>query len=196
MARSQAKRRRTRGAVDALPSGALRVRVYAGEEPLTFDAVISGSELIVDGTVEEVMFGGLAFRLAVKEVFKGPAVGREVRIGPTVEPQGRGCEVGLETGQHVVLGIVDIDAPLNSLATAVWFVSPDGSVSSPGSPWELATNVEDLRDELRRAVPDTAMPFANRDAPVDVLATLLGLACVAAAIGVVGRRAVHGSANA
>ncbi|MBW0111605.1 tyrosine-type recombinase/integrase [Pseudonocardia sp. KRD-182] len=35
MARSGAKRSRLRGAVDALPSGALRVRVYAGEDPLT-----------------------------------------------------------------------------------------------------------------------------------------------------------------
>jgi integrase len=35
MARSTAKRSRARGAVDALPSGALRVRVYAGEDPLT-----------------------------------------------------------------------------------------------------------------------------------------------------------------
>jgi integrase len=35
MARSQPRRRRTRGTVDELPSGALRVRVYAGADPLT-----------------------------------------------------------------------------------------------------------------------------------------------------------------
>ncbi len=35
MTRSTSKRSRTRGAVDSLPSGALRVRVYAGEDPLT-----------------------------------------------------------------------------------------------------------------------------------------------------------------
>jgi hypothetical protein len=29
------KRRRTRGSIDELPSGALRVRVYAGRDPLT-----------------------------------------------------------------------------------------------------------------------------------------------------------------
>jgi integrase len=35
MARSQPRRRRSRGAIDELPSGALRVRVYAGADPLT-----------------------------------------------------------------------------------------------------------------------------------------------------------------
>src|SRR4051794_22950496 len=35
MTRSPAARRRSRGAIDALPSGALRVRVYAGKDPLT-----------------------------------------------------------------------------------------------------------------------------------------------------------------
>lgn len=141
---------------------------------LTFDAAITGSELIVEGTVEEVMFDGLAFRLAVEEVFKGTVGGREVRIGPT-NPEGRGCEVGLQVGQHVVLGIVDIQAPLNSLATAVWFVAADGSLSSPGSLWEVATDIDDLRAKLRQAVPDTALPVKPHGAPASTALTVLGL---------------------
>ncbi len=35
MAGPRTGRRRQRGAIDELPSGALRVRVYAGEDPLT-----------------------------------------------------------------------------------------------------------------------------------------------------------------
>lgn len=35
LARSQPRRRRTRGTIDELPSGALCVRVYAGADPLT-----------------------------------------------------------------------------------------------------------------------------------------------------------------
>lgn len=35
MMRSRPRRQRSRGAVDELPSGALRVRVYAGADPLT-----------------------------------------------------------------------------------------------------------------------------------------------------------------
>src|SRR5680860_1497306 len=133
--------------------------------PLTFAAVVSGSELIIEGTVDEVMFDGLAFRLAVKEVSTGPAVGSDVWIGPTAGPEGRGCEVGLQVGEHVVLGIVDMHAQLNALATAVWFVGPDGSLSSPGSLWEVATDIEDLRAKLRQAVPDTALPFEPPGAP-------------------------------
>lgn len=139
--------------------------------PLTFDAAVSGSELIVEGTVEDIMFDGLAFRLAVKEVFKGPVGGPEVRIGPTV-PEGRGCEVGLQVGQHVVLGVVDIHAQLNSLATAIWFVAEDGSLSSPGSLWEVATDIEDLRAKLRQAVPDTALPFEPQGAPAGTALTV------------------------
>ena len=157
---------------------------------MTFDAAVSGSELIVEGTVEDIMFDGLAFRLAVKEVFKGPMGGPEVRIGPTV-PEGRGCEVGLQVGQHVVLGVVDIHAQLNSLATAVWFVAEDGSLSSPGSLWEVATDIEDLRAKLRQALPDTALPFEPRDAPASTLAALLGLVCVVAA-GAAVRRSERG----
>lgn len=155
--------------------------------PLTFDAAVSGSELIVEGTVEEVLADGLAFRLAVKEVFKGPVGGPEVRIGPTV-PEGRGCEVGLQVGQHVVLGVVDMHAQLNALATAVWFVAADGSLSSPGSLWEVATDIEDLRAKLRQAVPDTALPLEPRGAPASTLVALLGLSCMVAAGAVVRRR--------
>jgi hypothetical protein len=35
MARSSGRRQRTRGSVDKLPSGAFRVRVYAGKDPVT-----------------------------------------------------------------------------------------------------------------------------------------------------------------
>lgn len=154
--------------------------------PLTLDAAISGSELIVEGTVEEVMLDGLAFRLAVTEVFKGSAAGPEVRIGPT-EPVGRGCEVALSVGQHVVLGVVDTDAQLNSLATAVWFVAADGSLSSPGSLWEVATDIEDLRAKLRQAVPDTALPVDSRAAPANTTLILLGVASVVLA-GAAARR--------
>lgn len=156
--------------------------------PLTFDAAISGSELIVEGTVEEVLLDGLAYRLAVKEVFKGPAGGPEVRIGPTADPEVRGCEVGLQVGQHVVLGVVDMHAQLNALATAVWFVAADGSLSSPGSLWEVATDIEDLRAKLRQAVPDTALPFEPRGAAASTLVALLGLSCVVAVGAVVLRR--------
>lgn len=144
--------------------------------PLTFDAVIAGSELIVEGTVEEVMFGGLAFRLAVKEVFKGPATGSEVRIGPADAPEGGGCEVGLQVGEHVVLGVVDMHAQLNSLATAAWYVAADGSLSSPGSLWEVATDIEHLRAKLRQAIPDTALPVNPQGAPAGTAVAVLGLA--------------------
>ena len=100
--------------------GAGRDRACSGP-PLTFDDVVSGSELIVEGTVEELMLDGMAHRLRVMEVFKGSVFGDEVRIGPATGPVGRGCEVGLQFGQHEVLGVVDVHAPLNSLATAVWF---------------------------------------------------------------------------
>ncbi|MBA2255299.1 MAG: hypothetical protein H0W07_09320 [Chloroflexi bacterium] len=148
--------------------------------PLTFDDVVIGSELIVEGTVEELMLDGMAYRLGVTEVFKGTVLGDEVRIGPASGPVGRGCEVGLQFGQHVVLGVVDVDAPLNSLATAVWFVAPDGSLSSPGSLWELASDIEDLREQLRQAIPDTAVEVSSGGTPGGLV--ILGLACVLSAI--------------
>ncbi len=148
--------------------------------PLTFDDVVSGSELIVEGTVEELMLDGMAYRLGVMEVFKGTVIGDEVRIGPASGPVGRGCEVGLQLGQHVVLGVVDVDAPLNSLATAVWFVAPDDSLSSPGSLWELASDVEDLRQRLRQAIPDTAVDVPSGITPTGF--AVLGLTCVLSAI--------------
>jgi len=60
----------------------------------TFDEVVSRSSLIVEGAVEEALLDGVAYRLSVDEVFKGQALGAEVRIGPTVAPGGRGCELG------------------------------------------------------------------------------------------------------
>jgi len=148
--------------------------------PLTFNDVVSGSELILEGTVEELMLDGMAYRLGVMEVFKGAVLGDEVRIGPAIGPVGRGCEVGLQVGQHVVLGVVDVDAPLNSLATAVWFVAQDGSLSSPGSLWELASDIEDLRQQLRQAIPDTAVEVPSSGIPSGF--AVLGLACVLSAI--------------
>jgi len=104
---------------DGPAPGAGATRACSGP-PLTFDDVVSGSELLLEGTVEELMLDGMAYRLRVMEVFKGTVLGDEVRIGPASGPVGRGCEVGLQLGKHVVLGVVDADAPLNSLATAVW----------------------------------------------------------------------------
>ncbi len=171
----------------AAPPLALMVMLLAPTEtracsgpPLTFDDVVIGSELIVEGTVEELMLDGMAYRLRVMEVFKGTALGDELRIGPATGPVGRGCEVGLQLGQHVVLGVVDVDAPLNSLATAVWFVAPDGSLSSPGSLWELASDIEDLREQLRQAIPDTAVGVSSGGTSGGLV--ILGLICVLAAI--------------
>lgn len=148
--------------------------------PLTFADVVTGSELIVEGTVEELMLDGMAYRLRVMKVFKGTVLGDEVRIGPASGPVGRGCEVGLQLGQHVVLGVVDVDAPLNSLATAVWFVAPDGSLSSPGSLWGAASDIEDLRQRLGRAIPDTAVEVPSGRTPSGFV--VLGWACVLSAI--------------
>lgn len=129
--------------------------------PLTFADAVATSELIVEGTVEEVLLDGLAFRLAVLEVFKGSPLGSSVRLGPEAEA-GRGCEIGLAVGDHVILGVVDIDAHLNSLGTAVWFIAPDGSLSSTGELWRAAANVTELRARLRAAMPDTALaPESN-----------------------------------
>lgn len=146
-------------AIGAMPSRA----VACSGPPLTFDQVVAGSELIVEGDVEAVLLDGLAYRLAVDEVFKGPSTGATIRIGPDVDPGGRGCEIGLSEGDHVILGLVDVTGALNSLATAVWFIAAEGSLSSPGSLWEVASDAEELRDMLRGAMPDTAQPMPESD---------------------------------
>lgn len=149
--------------------------------PLTFDEVVSGSELIVEGEVEEVQLDGMAFRLAVHEIFKGSAIGATVRIGPTSDPGGRGCEVSLSEGDHVILGVVDASESLNSLATAVWFIAPDGSLSSPGSLWEVAPDVTELRAMLRDAIPDTAVPVPGTEGgPPFLLLGFVAMAVLAA----------------
>ncbi|MBA2633265.1 MAG: hypothetical protein H0U86_09755 [Chloroflexi bacterium] len=143
----------------------------------TFDEVVSRSSLIVEGTVEEARLDGVAYRLSVDEVFKGQAFGAEVRIGPTVAPGGRGCEIGLEVGQRVILGIMD--AELLSVGDVAWIIGPDGSLSSTGGYWEMADAAE-LRDTLRQAVPDTALPLP--EGPGRALSlTVLGLSCLAGA---------------
>ena len=150
--------------------------------PLTFEEVVAGSELIVEGDVEEVLLDGLAYRLAVDEIFKGASTGAIVRVGPTSDPGGRGCEIGLSEGDHVILGVVDVTDRLNSLATAVWFIAPDGSLSSPGPLWEVAADVTQLREMLREALPDTAMPVPGSEHPplyvLLVVATLAVLASI------------------
>lgn len=145
--------------------------------PLTFEQVVSGSELIVEGEVEEVLLDGLAFRLAVDEIFKGAPAAGTIRIGPEREPGGRGCEIGLSAGDHVILGVVDISGGLNSLATAVWFIAPDGSLSSPGSLWEVAADASQLRHMLRNALPDTAVPVPGTERELPYV--LLGFATLA-----------------
>lgn len=162
-------------------------------DPLTFEAVIGGSELIVEGTVEEVLLDGLAYRLAVIEVFRGPTIDGEVRIGPATDPGGRGCEIGLAKGDHVILGVVDIDERLNALATGVWFVGPDGGLLANGALGSVATDVDELRDTLRRALPDSAVA-APRGALIRSLGWLmLGLSAVATLFRcrVIGRGPSH-----
>ena len=154
--------------------------------PLTFDQVVSGSELIVEGDVEEVLLDGLAFRLAVDEIFKGAPTAATIRIGPEREPGGRGCEIGLAEGDHVILGIVDVNGGLNALATAVWFIAPDGSLSSPGSLWEVAADATQLRDMLREALPDTAVPVPRSEH--ETVYALLGFATLAILALIVRRR--------
>ncbi len=164
-----------------------RAAVGCSGDPLTFEVVVAGSELIVEGTVEEVLLDGLAYRLSVAETFKGPSATREIRIGPPTDPGGRGCEVSLRQGDHVILGLVDIDERLNALATGVWFIAPDGSLSSPGSLWSVASDVDDLRRMLRQALPDTALPVAAGDHGRLLPWLLLGLACTALGGGVLLR---------
>lgn len=165
-------------AAAALPRPALA----CSGPPLSFAAAVSGSELIVEGTVTEVLLDGLAYRLEVTEVFKGGPLGAVVRIGPAADDDaGRGCEVGLSVGDHVILGVVDADVTLNSLATAVWFVAPDGSLSSPGELWQVAADADRLREMLRAAVPDTAMAPNAPASPLGLVgAGLLAAAAVAA----------------
>lgn len=151
--------------------------------PLTFADAVATSELIVEGTIDEVLLDGLAYRLSVIEVFKGPPVGSAVRLGPAADDEaGRGCEVGLAVGDHVILGVVDADAHLNSLATAVWFVAPDGGLSSPGELWRVAADADALRVLLRAAVPDTAVPPAA-DPTWPRLIAGAGLLAAAAVLG-------------
>jgi len=133
--------------------------------PLTFEQVVTQSELIVEGEIEEVLLDGLAYRIAVDEVFKGSSTATSVRIGPQADSGERGCEVGLSRGDHVILGVVDVTQRLNSLATGVWFVAEDGSLSSPGSLWEVATDVTEVREKLRQALPDTALANPTSDDP-------------------------------
>lgn len=152
--------------------------------PRTFDEVLAGSALIVEGDVEAVLLDGLAYRLAVDEVFKGPSTGTDVRIGPETAPSGRGCEISLSEGDHVIIGVVDVAGGLNSLATAVWFVAPDGSLSSPGSLWEMAFGAEDLRRMLRSALPDTAQQAVPRggSGALYVLLSFMALAVLASVV--------------
>lgn len=123
---------------------------------LTFDDVVAQSELIVEGTVTRSLLTGLAYDLDVQEVFKGSHEGPSVRIGPVADSLSRGCEISLEVGAHVILGVIDVDAQLSALSTAVWHVALDGSLSSTGSYYLMAANADDLRAKLRNALPDTS----------------------------------------
>lgn len=125
---------------------------------LTFADVVAQSELIVEGRVTQSLLTGLAYDLDVQEVFKGSLEGPTVRIGPVGDSLGRGCEVFLEVGAHVILGVIDVDAQLSALSTAVWHVALDGSLSSTGSYYLMAANADDLRAKLRDALPDTSVP--------------------------------------
>ena len=123
----------------------------------TFEEVVARSELIVEGTVTQSLVNGLAFDLDVQEVFKG-AAGPTMRIGPAEDLGGRGCEVGLDVGAHVILGVADVHTTLNALSTAVWYIAPDGSLSSTGVYYLMAADADDLRAKLRNALPDTSIP--------------------------------------
>lgn len=70
---------------------------------------------------------------------------------------------------------------LNGLATGVWFIAQDGSLSSTGSLWEVATDVTELRDKLRHALPDTALSAPTSEhPPLGLPLGLLALGAVAA----------------
>lgn len=164
-----------------LPKGTLSVQTLL-IRALTFEQVVTQSELIVEGEIEEVLLDGLAYRLAVDEVFKGASAGTSLRIGPQADSGDRGCELGLSKGDHVILGIVDVAEGLNGLATGVWFIAQDGSLSSTGSLWEVAADVTELRDKLRHALPDTALSAPTSEhPPLGLPLGLLALGAVAAA---------------
>lgn len=122
-----------------------------------FDDLVAQSELIVEGRVSEVLLDGLAYELDVIEAFKGPITSGVVRIGPASDPGGRGCETTLQPDSHVIVAVPEVAGTLNSLVTAVWYIASDGSLSSPGSWWELAPDADALRAMLRNAIPDTAL---------------------------------------
>lgn len=68
------------------------------------------------------------------------------------------------------------------MATGVWFIAQDGSLSSTGSLWEVATDVTELRDKLRHALPDTALSAPTSEhPPLGLPLGLLALGAVAAA---------------
>lgn len=76
----------------ALAAASSRAVACSGP-PLTFEQVVTGSRLIVEGDVEEVLLNGLAYRLAVDEIFKGQATGATVRIGPQAIRAGVGARL-------------------------------------------------------------------------------------------------------
>ena len=160
---------------------------FTGSMP-DFGQLVAQSELIVEGRVGATLLGGLAHEIEVTEIYKGQVVGDLVRIGPSVDPGGRGCETSLETNTHVIVAVADVNAHLNSLSTAVWYVGPDGSLSSPGGWWTMAADAADLRDMLRQAVPDTAL--AAREAPQS--ATQVGWILLTAGAGLATRQLLRG----
>ena len=167
------------------------VTACSGPE-LTFDRIVADSQVIVEGTAEEVLLDGLAYRLTVTEVFKGSVGVGDLRVGPTTAV-GRGCDTGMAEGDHVILAVPAIDQPLNALTTAVWVIGSDGSLSSTGSLWTYAADADDLRAKLRAALPDTALPNRGVDerSPWPVLAFALALG-VTAAVAVAGARLTFG----
>lgn len=67
-----------------------------------------------------------------------------------------------------------------SAGDVAWIVGADGSLSSTGGYWEMATDAADLRDKLRRAVPDTALRLpAGPSRGLSLI--LLGISCLAGA---------------
>jgi hypothetical protein len=150
----------------------------------TFGQLVSTSELIVEGRVAAVRLDGLAYEIEVSEVFKGQVTGSRVRIGPSTDSGGRGCETTLEADSHIIIAVPDVDERLNALGTAVWYVGTDGSLSSAGGWGTMAANVAHLRDMLRDAVPDTALS-PPKAAP---LHAVLGWVLVYAAIALAAWR--------
>jgi hypothetical protein len=147
----------------------------------TFDQLVTSSELIVEGRVAAVLLDGLAYEIEVSEVFKGQVTGGRVRIGPTADPGGRGCETTLEADSHLIIAVPDADEVLNALGTAVWYVGTEGSLSSPGGWWTMAADVAELRDMLRDAIPDTALSPPKAAPSYAILGWLFLYAAVALA---------------